>query len=319
MVCVITSDPLVQKVCDLHDKISKLESLSPSKDVDALFTELVSACIPPHPTLDVSNLCSKVKRIRNDLIRLCGTAEGLMEKHYSTILGTFDTPLDHLHLFPYYSNYLKLARVESDLLTTHHPAPARVAFVGSGPLPLTSIVLAARHLIWAVFHNYDIDASANSIAARLVGPHPDMSRRMEFRTTDIMDVPGPVLRDYDVVFLAALVGMEIEQKMRVVGYLAEHMAPGAILMLRSAHGARAFLYPVVEPRNLRGFEVLSVYHPNDDVINSVVVARKCSEPVHDVVEQLIPCGKCGEIQEFNNPLIGHRKMTEEFACQDHVC
>ncbi|GFP87924.1 nicotianamine synthase [Phtheirospermum japonicum] len=157
------------------------------------------------------------------------------------------------------------------------------------------------------------------MAARLVGPHSDMSGRMEFRTTDIMDVSGPMLRDYDVVFLAALVGMEVEEKMRVVEYLAEHMAPGAILMLRSAHGARAFLYPVVEPRNLRGFEVLSVYHPTDDVINSVVVARKCPEPVHAVVEPLIPCSKCGEIQGFNNPLIGHRKMIEEFSCQDHVC
>ncbi|CAA6654404.1 unnamed protein product [Spirodela intermedia] len=52
------------------------------------------------------------------------------------------------------------------------------------------------------------------------------------------------------------------------------MAPGAVLMLRSAHGARAFLYPVVDPNSLRCFEVLSVFHPTDDVINSVVLSRK---------------------------------------------
>ncbi|KAL6557982.1 Nicotianamine synthase 3 [Orobanche minor] len=276
MVLCVRPDPLVQKVCELYDKLSKLETLSPSKDVDSLFSELVTTCIPLQP-IDVSKLCTKIQHIRNELILLCGRAECLMEKHYSTFLASFQNPLDHLHLFPYHSNYLKLGRVEFDLLSQHCPtAPTHVAFVGSGALPLTSIVLATRHLKSAVFHNYDIDPTANLMAARLVGPHSDLLGRMEFHTTDIMDASSAsALREYDVVFLAALVGMEMEEKMRVVGHLAEHMAPEAILMLRSAHGARAFLYPVVQPHDLRGFEVLSVYHPTDDVINSVIVARKC--------------------------------------------
>ncbi|GJR13757.1 nicotianamine synthase, S-adenosyl-L-methionine-dependent methyltransferase [Tanacetum coccineum] len=44
-------------------------------------------------------------------------------------------------------------------------------------------------------------------------------------------------------------------------------------MLRSAHGARAFLYPVVDPNALHGFDVLSIFHPDDDVINSVVISQ----------------------------------------------
>ncbi|GJR10820.1 nicotianamine synthase, S-adenosyl-L-methionine-dependent methyltransferase [Tanacetum coccineum] len=51
-------------------------------------------------------------------------------------------------------------------------------------------------------------------------------------------------------------------------------------MLRSAHGARAFLYPVVDPNVLHGFNVLSIFHPDDDVINSVVISRKFVEPVN---------------------------------------
>ncbi|KAI3448495.1 hypothetical protein Pfo_005160 [Paulownia fortunei] len=319
MVCL--RDSLVQKVCELYEKISKLETLTPSKDVDILLTRLVATCIPPHP-IDVANLCTKIKRIRNNLISLCSQAEGLMEKHYSTILGSYENPLDHLDIFPYYSNYLKLSRREFDLLSHHCSNPSRVAFVGSGPLPLTSIVLASRYLNSAVFHNYDIDVSANSMAMKLVESHPDLSKRMEFHTTDIMTASGAALKNYDVVFLAALVGMETDEKMRVIEHLAKHMAPGAILMLRSAHGARAFLYPVVEPLDLRGFEVLSVYHPSDDVINSVVVARKCPKLVHSVVDNgfgvpVMPCSKCGhEIQGFN-PL-SQMNMIEEFACQDHL-
>ncbi|KAE8678648.1 hypothetical protein F3Y22_tig00111402pilonHSYRG00027 [Hibiscus syriacus] len=119
---------------------------------------------------------------------------------------------------------------------------------------------ASLHLTTTTFHNYDIDPSSNTKVVLLVSSNPNLSRRMSFHTADIMGVTD-ALRDYDVVFLAALVRMDMEAKAQVVDYLAKYMAPGALLTLRSAHGARAFLYPVVDPCDLRGFEVLSVFHP----------------------------------------------------------
>lgn len=325
MVC--QEDPLIRTICELYDKISSLETLSPCRDVNTLLTQLVHACIPPHP-VDVSNLCSKVQEIRANLIRLCGQAEGLLESHYSAVLGSFDRPLDHVDIFPYHTNYLKLAKLEFDLLSHHLPrAPDRIAFVGSGPLPLTSLVLATNHLPETVFHNYDIDPSANSKALRLVLPDPDLSKRVLFHTDDIMNVTAE-LEDYDVVFLAALVGMVEEEKARVIAHLAEFMAPGAILMVRSAHGARAFLYPVVDPADLRGFEFLSAFHPTDEVINSVIVAKKYSnmnsiptlpDPVLNgsTVKKLpIASKKCCEIQPLLNPLNPYGNIAEELAIEE---
>jgi nicotianamine synthase len=46
---------LVQKIAGLHAAIAKLPSLSPSPDVNALFTSLVMACVPPSP-VDVTKL-----------------------------------------------------------------------------------------------------------------------------------------------------------------------------------------------------------------------------------------------------------------------
>ncbi|XP_051139494.1 nicotianamine synthase [Andrographis paniculata] len=318
MVCL--SDPLVQTISDLYHKIAALENLDPSEEVNALFGQLVRACIPPHP-IDVSKLCAEIQETRQKLIGLCSAAEGLLESHHAAALAAFDSPLDHLHLFPYYSNYLKLSRLELDLLLPHSPDPRRLAFIGSGPLPLTSIVLATGHLTSSVFDNFDINPAANAAAARLVAPHPDLARRMNFHTADVMDVPPAVLREYDVVFLAALVGMEAEEKMQVVEHLEKSMAPGAVLVVRSAHGARAFLYPVVDPRQLRGFEVLSVHHPTDEVINSVVVARKCAAKLAAAVGKSAAaaalCSKCGEIQPFAcNPM----SLVEELAAaEEHIC
>ncbi|XP_050225993.1 nicotianamine synthase [Mercurialis annua] len=321
MVC--QEELLIQKVCDLYNQIASLETLKPSKNVDMLFTNLVLTCMPPNP-IDVNKLCKKIQEMRSKLIRLCGEAEGHLETHFSSLLASFENPLDHLNLFPYYSNYLKLSLLEFNILSQHHPQiPNQIAFIGSGPLPLTSIVLACKHLTTTTFHNYDIDRAANSNAIRLVESDPDLSKRMLFHTADVMSVENG-LKEFDVVFLAALVGMDKEEKIKVIHHLAKYMAPGAILMLRSAHGARAFLYPVVDPCDLRGFEVLSVFHPTDEVINSVVIARKHQVPIQSIDQQgIVPNiflpSKCSEIQGFN-PLkaLNHGNMIEEFAIEEQL-
>lgn len=312
---------LIAKVINLYEQISSLETLKPCKNVDMLFTELVLTCMPPSP-IDVTKLPNTVQEKRSHLIRLCGEAEGYLERHYSAILGSYQNPLNHLHIFPYYSNYIKLGHLEFSILSQHCThVPNKIAFIGSGPLPLTSIVLASNHLPSTTFHNYDIDPLANSSAMHLVSSDPDLSNRMVFHTNDILDVSDD-LKDYEIVYLAALVGMDKEEKNRIIDHLGKHMAPGALLMLRSAHGARAFLYPVVEASDLRGFEILSVFHPTDEVINSVVISRKYPMPKHshdhNLCSMILP-NKCSEIQVFN-PLRGlnHGNMIEELTIDDQL-
>ncbi|CAK9328438.1 unnamed protein product [Citrullus colocynthis] len=350
MVC--EEEAVIQKVCELYDEISSLESLKPCNHVDTLFTKLVVTCMPPtSPHFHINSLSKPLQQMRSNLISLCGQAESLLESHFSDLLAKFDSPIHHLHVFPYFSNYLKLSLLEFSILRRHCPVvPSSVAFVGSGPLPLTSIVLATRHLTSAVFHNYDLDPLANSKALKLVSLDPDLKARMVFHTCDIMKVTEE-LKQYEVVFLAALVGMEKEEKLKVIKHLSEFMSEGAYLMVRSAHGGRAFLYPVVEDCDLVGFEVLSVFHPTDEVINSVIIARKktsfdndndnsndnndkscCLSVNSDKQEEdenekvmisssgidhknnnngVVHNNKCSEIQSFNN----HGGKIEEFAME----
>ncbi|KAI4310924.1 hypothetical protein MLD38_035868 [Melastoma candidum] len=321
MVC---QDPLVERVCELYEKISSLESLKPSKHVNTLFTQLVLTCIPPN-SIDVTKLCHKVQEIRSKLIFLCGEAEGHLESHYSAILGSYENPLDHLYLFPYFTNYLKLAHLEFSILAQFSSVElTRVAFVGSGPLPLTSIVLAKNHMPAVLFDNYDIDLSANLNARKLVSPDPDLSKRMFFHNSDIMDVTTR-LKDYQVIFLAALVGMDREAKLKVIDHLSKYMENGAILMLRSAHGARGFLYPIVDPLDLTGFEVLSVFHPMDEVINSVIIVRKLTVCDHLRQQQGISSpplimmpNKCCTTDDIhqNINLLSHGDMVEKLAIEE---
>ncbi|KAG7030119.1 Nicotianamine synthase, partial [Cucurbita argyrosperma subsp. argyrosperma] len=322
--------PLLREVCALYDQISSLASLKPSKNVDTLFTQLVLTCSPPAPGLDIASLPQPLQAMRAHLIRLCATAEALLEVHFSSILASFENPIHNLSIFPYYSNYLKLSLLEFDILTSHcRRVPSSIAFVGSGPLPLSSIVMASTHLKGTIFHNFDIDPVANSMAGRLVCSDSDLSKRMVFHTADVMEVTE-AFGEYEVVFLAALVGLEEEEKGRVLRHLGKHMAPGAYLMLRSAHGARAFLYPVVDVRDVEasGFEILSVFHPTDEVINSVVIARKVSDLIPDndnynnndtddekrgvlVNTPIILAEKCSGFKDFG-------PMIEELAIEEQL-
>ncbi|EEF43073.1 nicotianamine synthase [Ricinus communis] len=307
---------LIEKVCEIYGNISVLANLSPSKHVNSLFTQLVHICMP-QCQIDITKLSERIQEIRSKLIKLCGQAEGLLESHFSTIIGSHENPLHHIRLFPYYSNYLKLSQLEFSMLGKHcTKVPNSVAFVGSGPLPLTTIILATNHFSTTCFHNYDIDPSANSQALQLVSSDPNLSERMFFHTANIMSVSSS-LTEYEVVILAALVGMDKKEKVQVIKHLAEHMAPGAILLLRSAHGARAFLYPVIDPQDLEGFEVLSVFHPTDEVINSVIIARKFLRAVHSlntgIGSALLP-SKCSDIQGFKP--ITHTNLIEELTVDE---
>ena len=269
----VPNNLLIPRIMQLHGSISKLESLQPSKQVNCLFTHLVNLCTP-QSSIDIMDLPQEIQVMRESLIDLCGRAEGLLELDFSTCLTKIPQPLKNLHLFPYFGNYVKLANLENKILNENGVLqPKRVAFVGSGPMPLTSIIMATHHMKSTHFDNFDIDVTANDVARQIVASDVELEKRMKFVTCDIMQVREK-LGDYDCLFLAALVGMSKGEKVKILGHLWKYMKQGGILLVRSAKGARAFLYPVVDERDLVGFEILSIFHPTNDVINSVVLVRK---------------------------------------------
>ncbi|KAG2247042.1 hypothetical protein Bca52824_086670 [Brassica carinata] len=61
-------------------------------------------------------------------------------------------------------------------------------------MPLSSITLAKFHLPNTGFYNFDIDPPANALASHLVSRDPDLSRRLIFHTTDLLNITTEVLR-----------------------------------------------------------------------------------------------------------------------------
>ena len=151
--------------------------------------------------------------------------------------------------FTYYDNYVDLVRMELNAVASVSldQVPSKFAILGSGPLPLTSLcILQAlkqqNHPPVSVL-NVDRDPWAISTSTELCRKLGYSTVSMNFHCADAKS-KSLDLYDFEVVYLAALVGISNEEKNDAILEIVSHMRPGALLMLRSAHSLRGLLYPV---------------------------------------------------------------------------
>lgn len=232
----------------------------------------------------------KVQEVLPSLRDICSKAESCFEFHSATkIIGDGkDGPekaLERTKNFRYYSNYVELAWLElCAVRAARQLKPRRIAFIGSGPLPLTSLCLLQEIKKEAhqgpdpqdiKFLNVDCDQAAIDISRALCHALGDWSEGMEFLCAQAGS-PEVDLGEYDIVYLAALVGMSQEEKEEITLRVANSMQPGSLLVVRSAASIRKCLYlefDIATERLLEKLEPCLTLHPHNEVVNSVIVAR----------------------------------------------
>jgi nicotianamine synthase len=256
----------------LHQELAALPTLSPNPHTNALFDELVKVSTQPRDSEVTRQVLADpaIRRIIPGLRRLCSAGEIELERAWSQRIISSRDPQREVGEFPYFANYKQLARLEHHaVLGVTECAPSRILFVGAGPLPLTSLLLATQHGHTEI-DNIDIDPEAIRLAERLTGALGIGSLR--FRRADVLDCTDLV--GYDLVYVAAMVGPHSGDKSRVIEHLYQQMRPGALLLARSAHSLRTLLYPPLTLRDLAGFRPLIVLNPHTEVVNSLVIAEK---------------------------------------------
>ncbi|KAK6196900.1 hypothetical protein LQW54_011103 [Pestalotiopsis sp. IQ-011] len=327
------SRDLVNRIVAAHDVLAGLDDLSPGPITDKTLGDLVALCCESHDSATVEKVLAnrRIAPILPSLRRISSQSECCLETHWSTQIATTGPAsrpgetLALLRSFPYFQNYVELARLELCALRAVEPqTPRHIAFLGSGPLPLTSICLlrllrggeadgienddedgdrdSGHHQTpppatqnkepdydtnssssssgsdpekpRPCVVNVDRDAAALAVSQALCARLGPWSRGMAFQESEARLASG--LEGFDVVFLAALVGASARDKEDVVVAVARRMRPGALMVVRSAHGLRTVLYPVVDLSSDRLREVLqveTVTHPYGKVVNSVIIAR----------------------------------------------
>lgn len=257
---------LFAEIQSIYTTLSSLPNLAPGEEINTLLTHLVQLCIEPHSASFASAFFAikHVSVLCQNLRPICAIAEGELEKYWAQricqeamqnashgheISGQVNAShapraSELLKLFPYHQNYIDLSRLEASAISAYLPAPpTHFAFVGSGPLPLTSLCMLDRYPNARV-HNIDRDEDALRVSQELCEKleYDGMSFGLEDVTS--LEESGTEWQSFQVVFLAALVGMNTESKMEILASLARKMRAGALVVARSARGLRSVLYPV---------------------------------------------------------------------------
>jgi nicotianamine synthase len=279
-VSIAPAGGLCDRIVWLHERLSRLGSLAPGPDVNALFQELVRVCVNADDRAAPPVLAdARIRRLRPDLLRLCSQGESLLELTWAQRVLQAADPRAELGRFTYLENYQRLSRLELHALAGagHVPRPGgRACFLGGGPLPLSALLMHRK--LGAAVDVVDNEPQAADLARRLLGrlaPGPGL-RVTQADATSAQDM-ARLLAGCDVVVVAALVGHTRMQKRAVLHAVGRALDPGAYLVLRSAHGLRSLLYAVVEPGDVTeaaGCVPQVLVHPLGDVLNSVLVARR---------------------------------------------
>ncbi|PSL01547.1 nicotianamine synthase [Haloactinopolyspora alba] len=261
-------DTVRTELLSLHRELESLPDLRPGQVADDVFGRLVRLVLSVPHELAPAVLDDETVRAAGPRLReLCSRGESELERAWSERIATARSPRDELARFPYADNYRRLSRMEIGMLASAVGSRVRsLAFVGAGPLPLSALHLAGE--LDVAVDLVDHDPEALEAGARVAGAlgFGGLGRVR----ADAADVD---LGRYDVVVLAALVGGDAAGKARVLRRMAGSAKPGAVVLARSARGLRQVLYPAVDVDALDGYELLSVVHPVNDVINSAVLAR----------------------------------------------
>ena len=268
-----TTAAVVARVRALYDALLARPDLCPAPVTNEIFSSLVSLAIDPAASRDAEAVLADpgVRGLLPELRQLCAAGEFELERWWSQRIVDAPEPRTELARFPYRQNYADLTRLEYHAVAGLAPRQVRrVLFVGSGPLPLTSLLLAEQY--GCAVDNLDRDPEAVRLGSGLAAVLG--AEGLRFRAGDVLDGADCYdWHDYDLVYLAALAGLDPEAKHALLDHLARAMRPGALVLARSAHSLRGLLYPVLDVDDLPGLRTLAVVHPHTDVVNSVVVAE----------------------------------------------
>lgn len=241
-------------------KIKRLKSFKPSAKVNEIFSKLVNIALSPN---------EKIKLPAKDikfLQKSAAKAEYELEKYWAQKITNNK---NDLYKFPYYENYVKLTRIEwNTLLSCKFHSSHNVLFLGSGPLPLTGIILAKIYGCNVTL--LDISNEAINISKNII-KGLNLSN-ISFVNSDALDFNK--YKKFDVIYLAALAGIDSGVKKKIIDKIRKESSENVHLVVRSSFGNREILYKPIKKKDLNGFKLEVEVKPHNDIVNSFLILKK---------------------------------------------
>ena len=259
------------KILDIHEELSFAKNFKPSEKINATFSELVA--IVQNTTTNHSKKILNDKEIRliqDDLRKMSSKAESELELFWAKRALKSSDVEKMLRAFPYYLNYDKMTDIEianMQLCKTH--GNHKALFVGSGPLPLSSILMVRKCGI--SIDNLDIKKEACALSKKLI-KKIGLSEKIQTIHDNILDIHN--LSGYQTIFIAALAGESEEEKTKIINHVVARSEKNTHIVMRSVSGLGTLLYPEISPAHLKDMDVIRRSESPREIINNIIIGKK---------------------------------------------
>ncbi|CAF1469660.1 unnamed protein product [Adineta steineri] len=316
----LTKNFIRKQLIQFNSIISQFDLLDPSPQVTHLFNELlIFCCSTPICSLKFERMLetdSVLKTVCENLRNLRSRYEYHLEIHSAKIYASNANQSLIEHFFDD-GDYHRLIQLEIDMLRNLgiqfpqnlplndklNSVVTKIAFIGSGPIPVSSMLILTEHTPFVDIYNIDISHEANQLASnvskQLLPSH--LFERMHFITQDINQKPLPfhiesILKQCQVIFLAALVGTDDLAKLSILQNIVKHSKNESDqrltqhIIIRTTDGLRQVLYPKINLKTITKFqlaldndelnnknkaslEIQAISSPQDHIPITIIVAK----------------------------------------------
>jgi nicotianamine synthase len=251
---------VAHKIIQVVEMLKQENDLRPTDRINTLFGCLVRAALEPQTETILNRL--QLREIHD----VCAQGEACLEHYWVERVLQAHDPLTELSAFPYLSNYQALAQAELSLIRQHTPHVKRILFVGSGPLPLSALLFEKEGWFEAI-DGLDADNLAVQMSNRLCTALGSGLQCIHNRAEHFARY-----QEYDLIFLAALVGMTDADKQNLLRIIRTSLPGESYVAIRSVTGSRELIYPKLS-RLPQGYNEVGRFVPDDEVINTLILSR----------------------------------------------
>lgn len=260
--------PLIDTVLDAYHELRTASDRSPANERITRSLSRLVADVSRHRRDGgaAAGICDhpSIERIQRRLHGYLAEAECEMERFEARRLSRAPAvAISDLRSFRYWSNYRSLVKAELACLRPHLAPERPIAFVGSGPLPISALLLHAATGLPVTCVDADREAAYWSRRlARAIGAPGLTTAESAGEALDY----GP----FQCVFVASLV----DGKEAVIERVLDS-APDALLAVRTAEGIYELLYEPLDPGLCERLELerLASTEADERMINTTYLLR----------------------------------------------
>ncbi|POS86192.1 hypothetical protein EPUL_003296 [Erysiphe pulchra] len=295
---IFEANILIKKILFLHGQMVSLRQSGSTSEIGDLFSELRLICIRSVDDRILEN--PRILEVISDLRGFCSDIETNLEKEWGLKAAgdessTQEEVCARIRAYPYFETYVRLIRAELSAMQSVKMEPIKkIAFIGSGAMPLTSLCLIGRLTDTPTnisILNVDRDAEGLEISKTICERLGSKAQGMEFCLAEAGS--SLELYDYDAVYLAALVGTTQEQKEDLLEQVTSKMRPGALLVTRGGRKLRSLIYTV------RTFQNNSKYKYGRRLCKKLTHSVKVFDPTTERVSKILDMAAVINPQKHN--------------------